>query len=216
MSSLRLLGSAGLALPLVLAASVALGSGVDGGAVPGVERAADKARPAALPAVGMMADAGLPDGMGGSLVYRPNSWLRLHGGGTYNMISSGLRAGAALLPFGWGPSLTVEAGHYFDGDANGLVRRFAGAGYQSNAILERVGYDYANGHVGLDFGMRRVTFFIHGGVSFIRATIHNVDDVVQSHTASADASSTQLSIKQDPIIRAFTPSVKLGLIVYLW
>ena len=127
-----------------------------------------------------MADVGLPDGAGASLVYRPMKWLRVTGGGTYNMISSGLRAGASLLPFGWGPSLTVEGGHYFDGDANGLVRKFAGSSYQSNAVLERVGYDYANAHLGLDLGYRRVTFFIHGGMSFIRASVHNIDQAIQS------------------------------------
>jgi len=169
--------------------------------------------PKTLPAVGVMADVGLPDGAGASLVYRPMKWLRVTGGGTYNMISSGVRAGASLLPFGWGPSLTVEGGHYFDGDANGLVRKFAGASYQSNAVLERVGYDYANAHLGLDLGYRRVTFFIHAGMSFIRASVHNIDQAIQSDSGS---SSTTVAVKQDPIIRAFTPSAKLGLIVYLW
>jgi hypothetical protein len=163
-----------------------------------------------------MADVGLPDGAGASLVYRPLKWLRVTGGGTYNMISSGVRAGASLLPFGWGPSLTLEGGHYFDGDANGLVRKFAGSSYQSNAVLERVGYDYANAHVGLDLGYRRVTFFIHAGMSFIRASVHNVDQAIQSDSASSSSSSTTVAVKQDPIIRAFTPSAKLGLIVYLW
>jgi hypothetical protein len=169
-----------------------------------------------LPAVGVMADVGLPDGAGASLVYRPAKWLRVTGGGTYNMISSGLRAGASLLPFGWGPSLTLEGGHYFDGDANGLVRKFAGSSYSSNAVLERVGYDYANAHLGLDIGYRRVTFFIHGGMSFIRASVHNVDQAIQNDSGSSSSSSTTVSVKQDPIIRAFTPSAKLGLIVYLW
>ena len=172
--------------------------------------------PAKLPAVGVMADVGLPDGAGASLVYRPMKWLRVTGGGTYNMISSGVRAGASLLPFGWGPSLTVEGGHYFDGDANGLVRKFAGSSYQSNAVLERVGYDYANAHLGLDLGYRRVTFFIHGGMSFIRASVHNVDQALQSDPGSSSSSGTTVAVKQDPIIRAFTPSAKLGLIVYLW
>jgi len=169
--------------------------------------------PKTLPAVGVMADVGLPDGAGASLVYRPMKWLRVTGGGTYNMISSGVRAGASLLPFGWGPSLTVEGGHYFDGDANGLIRKFAGSSYQSNAVLERVGYDYANAHLGLDLGYRRVTFFIHAGMSFIRASVHNIDQAIQSDSGS---SSTTVAVKQDPIIRAFTPSAKLGLIVYLW
>jgi len=185
-------------------------------ALPGVARTADPAAPPSLPLVGVMADVGLPDGAGGSLVLRPKKWLRVTGGGTYNMISSGLRAGATLLPFGWGPSLSVEGGHYFDGDANGLIRRFAGASYQSNAVLQRVGYDYANAHLGLDLGYRRVTFFLHAGFSYIRATVHNVDSAIQSGTQSDASSSTQLSVKQDPIIRAITPSAKLGLIVYLW
>jgi hypothetical protein len=163
-----------------------------------------------------MADVGLPDGAGASLVVRPAKWLRLTGGGTYNMISSGLRAGASLLPFGWGPSLSVEGGHYFDGDANGLMRRFAGASYESNAVLERVGYDYANAHLGLDLGLRRVTFFIHAGFSYIRAEVHNVDSAIQSGMSSDSSSSTTLTVNKDPIIRAITPSAKLGLIVYLW
>ena len=180
-----------------------------------INRAADVAPLPKLPVLGVMADVGLPDGAGASLVVRPAKWLRLTGGGTYNLISSGLRAGASLLPFGWGPSLSVEGGHYFDGDANGLIRRFAGASYQSSAVLERVGYDYANAHLGLDLGFRRVTFFVHAGFSYIRATVHNVDGAIQSGMSS-DSSSTTLSVNKDPIIRAITPSAKLGLIVYLW
>src|SRR6185369_4854552 len=117
---------------------------------------APKAPP--LPIVGVMTDAGLPDGLAASLVVRPTSWLRLHGGGSYNLISAGVRAGVTLVPFGWGPSLSIEGGHYFEGDANNLMRRFAGSSWSSNAALERVGYDYANAHLGLDFGSRRATF----------------------------------------------------------
>ena len=200
----------------VLGLGLALLGGTAQAAEPTTVSRAPAATAPALPAVGVMADVGLPDGAGASLVYRPMKWLRVTGGGTYNMISSGLRAGASLLPFGWGPSLTVEGGHYFDGDANGLVRKFAGSSYQSNAVLERVGYDYANAHLGLDLGYRRVTFFIHGGMSFIRASVHNVDQAIQSDAGSSSSSGTTVAIKQDPIIRAFTPSAKLGLIVYLW
>ena len=83
-------------------------------------------------------------------------------------------------------------------------------------MLERVGYDYANAHLGLDLGYRRVTFFIHAGMSFIRASVHNVDQAIAGRPAGRAASSTTVAVKQDPIIRAFTPSAKLGLIVYLW
>src|SRR5450432_1992146 len=81
-----------------------------------------------LPVLGIMADAGIPDGFQGSLVLRPAFWLRASLGGGYNMISKGVRGGLSLLPFGRGPSLTVEAGHFFDGDANATARKFAGAG----------------------------------------------------------------------------------------
>jgi hypothetical protein len=182
----------------------------------GISRGIETAPAVKLPVVGVMADVGLPDGAGGSLVVRPAKWVRLQGGGTYNMISSGLRAGLSLIPFGWGPSVTMEGGHFFDGDANGLVRKLAGASYQSNAVLERVGYDYANAHLGLELGSRRATFFIHAGMSFIRATVHNVDQAIQAQASGDGSSNTQLSVKQDPIIRAYTPSAKLGLIVYLW
>ncbi len=174
-------------------------------------------KPKALPRFGVMADAGLPDGANASLVFRPFSWLRAHGGGGTNMISKGVRAGVTLVPFGSGLSATLEAGHYFDGDANGLARRFAGSSFQSE-LLERVGYDYANGHLGLDFGSRRVTFYIHGGMSYVRANIHNVDSVLSAQAAAngADSGTTEVSVKQDPIVRAWFPSVKLGLIVYLF
>jgi hypothetical protein len=213
-SLLATLSVLGLNLALLPASAVAAETSTGGAPEAGVNRALAAVPAPKLPAVGVMADVGLPDGAGGSLVFRPAKWVRLTGGGTYNMISSGLRAGVSLLPFGWGPSLSVEGGHYFDGNANNLVRKFAGSSYQSNSVLERVGYDYANAHLGLDLGFRRVTFFIHGGMSVIRASVHNLDEAIQSQSSSS--SSTQLSVKQDPIIRALTPSAKLGLIVYLW
>jgi hypothetical protein len=172
--------------------------------------------PKRVPLLGVMMDAGAPDGANASLVFRPLSWLRAHGGGGYNLISKGVRAGVTLLPFGAGPSATLEAGHYFDGDANGLARRFAGSTF-SSPLLERVGYDYANAHLGLDFGSRRAVFYIHGGMSYIRATIHNFDSVVATEaSANGGNGSTEVAVKSDPIVRAWVPSAKLGLIVYLW
>jgi hypothetical protein len=181
--------------------------------VSSVSATAPPKRPALF---GVMLDAGLPDGANASLVLRPYSWLRAHGGGGTNAIGAGVRAGVTLMPFGSGPSATLEAGHYFDGNANGLARRFAGSTF-SSALLERVGYDYANAHLGLDFGSERVTFYIHGGMSYIRAQIHNFDSIVAS-TASDNGSNgaTEISITKDPTIQAWIPSAKLGLIVYLW
>src|SRR5262245_12625745 len=171
--------------------------------------------PTALPVVGVMMDAGLPDGANASLVFRPLSWLRAHGGGGTNLISKGIRAGVTLLPFGGGPSATLEAGHYFEGNANGIAQKVAGSSF-SSAMLERVGYDYANAHLGLDFGSRRVVFYVHGGMSYIRGQIHNFDTVVGSEaSANGGNGSTEISVKQDPTVKAWDRSARMGLIVYL-
>src|SRR5437667_1704551 len=97
-----------------------------------------------LPVLGLAVDGGIPDGATLSAIYRPVSWVRGEVGMGYNMISKGARAGLTLLPFGAGPSATVEAGHFFEGDANGVARSIAGAGFKDSAMLQRVGYDFAN------------------------------------------------------------------------
>jgi hypothetical protein len=167
--------------------------------------------------VGVMADVGVPDGATGSIVVRPINAVRLAAGACYNGVSTGGRVGVTLAPVrAWiSPTLSLDYGRYPEGNANPLARRISGDETFESQLLERVGYDYANAHLGLDLGYRRVTFFIHAGMSFIRASIHNVDQVIQSDSSSS-SSSTTVSVKQDPIIRAFTPSAKLGLIVYLW
>ena len=55
-------------------------------------------------------------------------------------------------------------------------------------------------------------FYIHGGMSYIRAQIHNFDSVVAT-TASENGGdgSTEISIKKDPTVTAWVPSAKLGL-----
>lgn len=166
-----------------------------------------------LPLLGLMVGAGVPDGATGSAVFRPYSFIRGEAGLSYNMISKGVRAGVTLLPFGAGPSGTLEAGHYFNGNANGIARSIAGAGFHDSAILQSVGYDYVNAHLGLDFGTRRVVFFLHGGMSYIRATVHNVNEQLSSSTSG---SSTTVSFAQDPTVRVVTPSAKLGFIFYIW
>jgi len=170
--------------------------------------------PKAPPSLGVMLDAGLPDGATASLVYRPFSWLRAEGGTGYNLISKSVRGGVSLIPFGAGPSATLEAGRYFEGNANGIARTFAGSKFQDKAVLDRVGYDFANAHLGLDFGSRWVTFFIHGGMSYIRANVHNVNDQLSS--SAGTSSSTTITFNSDPQVRILTPSIKLGFVFYVW
>src|SRR4051794_9419068 len=156
-----------------------------------------------LPVLGLSVDGGIPDGATVSGIYRPFSWVRGELGMGYNMISKGARAGLTLLPFGAGPSATVEAGHFFEGDANGFARSIAGAGFKDSAMLQRIGYDFANAHLGLDFGTHRVVFFIHGGMSYIRAQVHNVNEQLSSSMSST--SGTTVSFNQDPTVRVVAP-----------
>jgi len=167
-----------------------------------------------LPLFGVMADVGVPDGLIGSLAIRPWSWVRFCAGGGTNSISRGWRTGITLLPFGAGPSASLEYGRYQDGDANALAKAL---GLGSSPMLDRVGYDYMNAHLGLDFGSRRFVFFIHGGVSMLHGQIHNLAASIPAPTASDTSvqGTTQVIVAQDPSARAMGPSVKLGFIVYV-
>jgi hypothetical protein len=175
-----------------------------------VEAALQARRAERWPVFGVMADAGLPDGAIASLVVRPWQWVRAYAGGGSNSISHGWRGGMSLIPFGAGPSLSVEYGHYNEGDANGLVRRVVSGSFSGSPLLDRVGYDYANAHVGLEFGGKRFTFFVHGGVSQVWAQVHNLNTALQS-----TGSSTTIQVNQDPKVKVFGSSLKVGLILFL-
>src|SRR5262249_1939641 len=155
--------------------------------------------------LGLLVDAGLPDGAGISLAYRPSTWLRLQGGYINNTINSGLRGGLTLLPFySWfTPTLTLEAGHFFPGDASSIARRFSNDPNLNNAF--DVGYDFENAHLGFEVGSpRRVAFFLRGGLSYLQMTAE-VQPMIHDN-----------SIQAQPLrIKAIIPSVKLGLTVFV-
>jgi hypothetical protein len=162
-----------------------------------------------LPILGATLDAGLPDGLMGSVTVRPLTWLRASLGAGSNGISAGFRAGLTLLPLGTGPSASLEYGRYLEGNANALSQSVLG---KSSPLLDRVGYQFANAHLGVAFGLRRCVFFIHGGVSVGRGTIHNLDSVIPAPTGNG---TTQVSVRRDPNAQAVGPSLKLGLVVYI-
>jgi hypothetical protein len=166
--------------------------------------------------LGLLADAGIPDGANGALALRPARWVRLHLGGGHNTVSAGYRGGFTVLPLGAGPSFSLDVGHYRDGDANSLVRAFVGTNRWLTPLFERVGYTYVNTQLGLELGRGSFQFFVHGGVSFLRVTIHNAQGALEGRdgTVAATTGSTTVRITQDPIVRAWIPSVKLGMVVY--
>lgn len=166
----------------------------------------------ATPWVGAMADLGLPDGATLSLVVRPIRSIRAHAGLSHNMISLGERVGVTWVPLSWwaSPTLSVEYGHYADGNANPLVRMVSGDRSFSSAVLDRVGYDYANAHVGLELGRRWFTFYVHAGMSRITGAVHNLTAETMS-----DSGTATVSFGKDPTVRLWTVSARVGFIVYL-
>jgi hypothetical protein len=160
---------------------------------------------------GLMVDAGLPDGATGSLVFRPWWWVRVHAGGSYNLVSPGVRGGLTLAPIPGGSTLTanIEAGRYFDGDANPLARMITGDDSIDVAALRDVGYDYANFHAGFEWGRQYATFYIHAGMSYVTGEMKNA-----SETFSSIDSYTTVAFSENPRVTIWTPSLRLGLIVY--
>ena len=151
-------------------------------------------------------DAGIPDGMAASLALRPWHWLRFEVGGAHNTISPGLRAGLGLVPFYFWitPSLTVEAGHYFEGDATWVARRLT-SNRNLDPLFRKVGYDFGNAHLGLELGSpNSVSFFVRAGVSYVRMAAHGVQQAINDPTIQAS------DVKLSGVI----PSAKLGLLIY--
>jgi hypothetical protein len=164
-------------------------------------------------AVGLMVDAGVPEGLGASLVYRPHGLLRLHVGGGHNLAAGpGVNAGLSLRLVDWviAPSLNVSGGRYFEANANGTVGMLVGDPQLDSPVLREVGYYYTSGHVGLEFGAETVTVFLHAGMSVVRARIHNLEAVV----AAANDSDATISISEDPRVVVAGPTARAGLIFY--
>lgn len=202
-----------------LALLLALGAGASAQAAEVTTAQAPAPAPAAtsLPWLGLQLDAGVPDGAQAALVLRPWKALRFTVGGGYNTISKGVRGGVSILPFGRGPSLTVEAGRFFEGNANAAARQVMGS-FEDLSVFQRFGYDFANAHLGLDFGYKRVTFFIHGGLSYLYWQAKDATGLIQTFPSidGTDANGLEVKITKDPYVVAIGPSAKLGLIVYLW
>jgi hypothetical protein len=159
--------------------------------------------------LGVTLDAGVPDGASAAVVVRPVSRLRLHAGASHNAISTGMRGGITLAPLRtwFSPTLSLDAGAFPEGDANPIMQRVSGDPTFHSAMLERVGYRYANAHLGLEFGRKRATFYIHAGYSYIQAKARNLD-------AASEDGATMVTFTTDPTIHVWTVSARLGVIVY--
>lgn len=168
--------------------------------------AAERAGDRSLPKFGVQVDAGVPDGLGASLLFRPLGWLRLHGGAMTNGFAPGVRGGLTLAP--WQavvtPTLTLEGAHYFAGNANGLARLAAGPEFHS-PLLEEIAYRFTSLQLGLELGSQEsVAFFLRAGLSYLRSTVPGVEQLLQQ---SAGSQITAMPLRLEGLL----PSLKLGL-----
>ncbi len=149
--------------------------------------------------VGMQVDVGVPDGAAVGVVVRPKlNWLRLNLSGTYNVLSPGIRGGFTLDPikFPIAPTLTLEGGHSFKGTVPGI------------ASNPEVSYNYANLHLGIEFGNRDSwRFFIHGGPSWINAQTYDFENTIGNKDKS-------LSVSDPSVSARVFPTAKLGFALY--
>lgn len=147
--------------------------------------------------VGMNFDVGAPDGAALGVVVRPHlNWLRLNLAGSYNGLAPGVRGGLTLDPINFpvAPTATFEYGHFWDGTVPGV--------HQS----PEVGYDYANLHVGLEFGKRDVwRFYLRGGATWIDAHAGGFQSTINLPNGVSVG---------DPTIQGWLPSGKLGFAIY--
>ena len=74
------------------------------------------------------------------------------------------------------------------------------------------GYDYADAHLGLELGRRRVTFYLHGGLTRVTGHVRNLDQTTGGADGSGDVS---VSFTRDPSVTLTTLSARLGLVVYI-
>jgi hypothetical protein len=205
--------SALTALGLLLTAQVAIATEVKPPAVstPAAEFRQRTQDPERLAPFGLMLDAGMPEGAGLSVSFRPRREVRLHLGGTHNGIRAGARAGLTLLPMrGWlQPALTLELGHAQPADERSLERRMADRTLLPSPSFERVGYNYASALLGFEVDTPgRLTFFIRGGLSFIELYgpgIDELDDPFRGALAPEESKPWR--------VRSVRPTAKLGILL---
>jgi hypothetical protein len=198
---------------LVLTAQVAIA--VEVTPMPSTTPAAELRRrtqdPERLAPFGLMLDAGVPEGAGLSVSFRPRREVRLHLGGTHNGIRAGARAGLTLLPTrGWlKPALTLELGHAQPADARCLERRLADRTLLPSPSFERVGYSYASALAGFEVDMPgRFTFFVRSGLSFLELYgpgMEDLDEPFLGVLAPEEARPWR--------VRGLRPTAKLGILL---
>jgi len=166
------------------------------------------------PSIGVTADVGVPDGGVASLVVHPIPMIAVSAGVSHNLVSTGFRGEVRLAPFhrhAFSPIVAAAYGHYPEGDANPVVARVTGDPTLSSPLLERVGYDFADLHLGFEVGSRHFKFYLQGGMSRVTGTVHGIEQLA----SDADTDTTAITLSSEPTVDAWIVSGRLGFAVYL-
>jgi hypothetical protein len=158
--------------------------------------------------LGLMFDLGTMDGAMMSLVYRPLPWIRFHGGGGTIGVAPGVRVGTVVSPFqnsGW--SFSLDGGHFFPGDVNGLFAAFAGSDYDDSHLLEHFDYDFVNLQAGWEVERGGLLFFARGGVGLLWTQLPT-ENLARIRNLSS-------FVDADGSVEAVLPSLKVGIIGFL-
>ena len=158
---------------------------------------------------GLMFDLGTMGGGMMSMVYRPAPWLRVHGGAGTNGAGPGVKLGAVVSPWsdtGW--SFSLDGGHYFPGNVNGLFAAFAGSDYDDSHLLEHFDYDFATLQLGWEIERGDLLFFARGGVGLLWTRLPT-DDLGRVSNLSSFVDPA------DGSVRALLPTLSLGIIGFL-
>ncbi len=177
------------------------------------EEAAPAARTAERsPRLGLMLDAGVPDGAVASAVYRPWDVLLLSAGVSYNGVAPGIRGGVTVRPFrlAVAPTMDLEAGHSFEGAASDAVKRWVAISPALAPFVTRGSYDYATAQLGIEIGdPRRVTFFVKAGMGYCWVTLQGTGGQAPAVSPGVLASAG------DWKVTALVPTARLGLVLFL-
>jgi hypothetical protein len=164
------------------------------------------------PRLGLLVDAGFPEGLSASAVWRPTSTVRLWAGPAWNVVAWGVQGGVTVIPWqlGISPLLSVEGGRYFSPDASFLARNSSGIPEELEPLLRDVSYDYFAVHVGVELGTRDAfALSLRAGLARVSLQARGTTTV----TDTSGGSSTEVTFT-DPRLVGTLPSVKLGL--QLW
>ena len=157
--------------------------------------------------LGVSSDVGMPDGLNLGLVLAPADWMRLGASIGTNSASLDYRGGLSIVPVGWGPSFTLEAGHCNTAATTSVIRAFFTVPSWVRSYVQQLGYTYVNAHLGFDYRIGGLILFVHGGYTYLTGTIRSPAAVVVDSQTN-----TSIKIAQDGSVTAYTLSAKAGLI----